>query len=335
MMEADMTERRKVLRSDFDINMLRAIEVFMAVAEMNQVTAAAQALGVTQSAASQHLRNLETAFDVTLFDRSARPLRLTHQGEVLRRRAGRILNEVEDLKSDFRRMSAASIPILRVGMLASIATTLTPGLTGFVSKVLKIPELSLSAGLAHDHMSALNTRRLDMIVTSEPVIDHSNFETHPIVNEPFFLILPSKYKGDVDDVEAISKELPFIRFSAAAPVGRRTDQHLQRLRLNLPRVMEADRSSMVVAGVSAGRGFAVLSPSLLIDALVEGMPLRIVPLPFAGFRRSISLVARRGELGDLPLRTAAACRTILGDHYELHFANQRDQIVFSGATEQH
>ncbi|MGB0505573.1 MAG: LysR family transcriptional regulator [Pikeienuella sp.] len=330
-----MTEQTAARRSDFDFNMLRAIEVFMAVAEMNQVTAAAQALGVTQSAASQHLKNLEIAFDVTLFDRSERPLRLTHQGEVLRRRAGRILNEVEDLKSDFRRMSAASIPILRIGMLASIATTLTPGLTGFVSRVLGIPELSLSAGLAHEHMMALNTRRLDMIITSEPAIDHNNFESHPIVNEPFYLILSKKFCGATDDVEAIAKELPFIRFSAEAPVGRRTDQHLQRLRLNLPRVMEADRSSMVVAGVSANQGFAVLSPSLLIDALVEGMPLRIAPLPFAGFRRSISLVARRGELGDLPQRTAAACRTILSDHYERHFSEQSDQIIFAETAEQH
>lgn len=322
-------------RSDFDINMLRAMEVFMAVAEMKQVTAAAEALGVTQSAASQHLRNLEAAFGVTLLDRSERPLRLTHQGEVLRRRAGRILNEVEDLKSDFRRMSAASIPILKIGMLASVATTLTPGLTGFVSKVLKVPELSLSAGLAHEHITALNARQLDMAVTSETVLDHNNCESHPIVDEPFFLILPARYSGPANDVELIARDLPFIRFSANAPVGRRTDQHLQRLRLNLPRVMEADRSSMVVAGVSSGGGFAILSPSLLIDALAEGMPLKIAPLPFAGFRRSISLIARRGELGDLPGRTAAACRTILRDHYDLHFAAQRDQINFSGGSEQH
>ncbi|MEZ5760096.1 MAG: LysR family transcriptional regulator [Paracoccaceae bacterium] len=63
-----------------DLNLFRAVEVFMAVAEMQQVTTAAHALGMTQSAASQHLKNLETAFGVKFIDRSQRPIALTHAG---------------------------------------------------------------------------------------------------------------------------------------------------------------------------------------------------------------------------------------------------------------
>jgi len=321
---------RKDNRSSFDFNMLRAIEVFMAVTEAKQVTAAAKTLGMTQSAASQHLRSLEDAFSVSLLDRRTRPISLTHAGEVLRRRGFRILNEVEDLRSDLRRLRAATIPILRIGLLASIATTLTPGLSQFVSKELAIPELSLSAGLATDHQNALNTRRADMVITSEPLFEMGGFDMHPILREPFFLVLPESYTGPCGDILALSKRLPLVRFSAHTPVGRRTDQHLQRLRLDLPRAMEADRSSMVVAGVASGRGFAILTPSLLIDALVEGMRPRIEPLPFAGFTRSIMLISRAGELGDLPERLAGHCRAIFAREFTRLFPRLPAQIELQG-----
>lgn len=44
----------------YDFNLLRALEVLLAVAEYGQMTRAATALGITQSAVSQHLSNLES-----------------------------------------------------------------------------------------------------------------------------------------------------------------------------------------------------------------------------------------------------------------------------------
>ena len=93
-----------------DINLFRAIEVFMAVAEMRQVTAAANALKITQSAASHHLRNLETIFGVPLLDRSVRPIALTYAGETMQRHGYRLLNLIDDLRRDMNHLSAASLP---------------------------------------------------------------------------------------------------------------------------------------------------------------------------------------------------------------------------------
>lgn len=319
-------------RREAEINLFRAIEVFMAVADMRHVTAAAGALGITQSAASQHLKNLETAFGVTLLDRSRRPLVLTHAGEVVQRHGYRILNEIDDLKSDLRHLNAAALPVLRIGLLASIATTLTPDLFGFVENELKVPELILSAGLASDHSNALNARTTDIAVTSELFLTNDDHDVYPVLDEPFFLVLPEDYDGPEDDIHAISRRLSLVRFGALTPVGRRTDQHLQRCRLDLPRAIEADRSSMVVAGVVTGKCFAILTPSLLIDGVAEGMPLRIAPLPFSGFKRGIQVVARKDDLGDIPARLAQKCADILRHHFELRFPGISDQITYRTAT---
>lgn len=319
-------------RSEPDINMFRAIEVFMAVAEMQQMTAAAAALGITQSAASQHIRNLENALGVPLFDRSSRPMTLTHQGEVLQRHGFRMLNVVEDLRSDLRHLKAASLPILRIGILASIATTLTPGLFDFVRNRLKVPELILSAGLASDHQAALNLRQIDVAITSGQFAAADDHAIHPILDEPFLLVLPAGYDGPLDDIDAIAARLSLVRFGAETPVGRRTDQHLQRCRLDLPRAMEADRSSMVVAGVMTGKCFAILTPSLLIDGLAEGMTLKLAPLPFASFRRGIQVVCRRDALGDIPARLARECALVMKDAVDRFMPAFSDQVVYLGAA---
>lgn len=316
------------MRSPSDINLFRAIEVFMAVAEMQQVTAAAHALGMTQSAASQHLRTLEQALGVTLLDRSTRPVALTHAGDILQGHGFRILNEIEDLKSSLRHHQASALPVLRVGMLASIATTLTPGLFDCVGKRLGIPELILSAGLSNEHQTALDARRIDLAITSELLTNTEDYAVIPILSEPFLLVLPAQFDGPVDDIQAVARRLSLVRFGAGTPVGRRTDQHLQRCRLHLPRAIEADRASMVMAGVVTGTCFAILTPSLLIDGMAEGMPVRLAPLPFAGFRRMIQLVARRDDLGTIPERVAVECRTILRQSFETRFPEIAGEIEY-------
>lgn len=292
-------------RSSFDFNLLRALEVFSAIVETRNVTKAAQLLGITQSAASQHLHSLERAFDTKLIDRYARPIELTKAGMVLHERTGRILGEVEDLRSEMRRIESAPVPLLRIGMLASIATTLMPVVTELAA-AQAIPEVSCFAGLANEHADLLRNRKADLVVTSDALYDASGLDRFHVMSEAFLLVTPRGFDGPKDDLSELAQSLPLVRFSAVTPLGRRTDQHLRRLRLDLPRVMDADRSSMVTAAVHAGRAFAIMTPTLLLDAVQEGMKLDVDPLPVAGFRREITVVSRTRELTDLPERLARA-----------------------------
>ena len=299
-------------RSGFDFNLLRALEVFAAIVETRNVTRAAQLLGITQSAASQHLHSLERGFGSKLIDRYARPIELTKAGIVLHQRTGQILSEVEDLRSEMRRVESAPVPLLRIGMLASIATTLMPVVTEF-AEVNAIPEVACFAGLASDHAELLRNRKADLVVSSDALYEASGLDRHHVLSEAFLLVTPRGYEGSKEDVVELSNTLSLARFAADTPVGKRTDQHLRRLRLDLPRVIEADRSSMVTAAVHAGQSFAIMTPTLLLDAVQEGMKLDIDPLPFAGFRREITVVSRSRELGELPEHLAGIMAKRLAD----------------------
>ena len=296
----------------FEINVVRALEVFAAVVETRHVTQAAAMLGITQSAASQHLRNLEEALGTKLIDRSSRPVDLTKAGIALHRRAVAVLSELEALRSDVWRANEAPLPALRIALLASIATTLTPGLTVLMRDRFKIPEISLYAGIASEHQTLLRNRRIDLAITSDVLFDFEGFDWHPVLTERFLLVTPKGWPGDTGDLEALGRDLPLIRLARDTPVGMRTDQHLNRVRLQLPRAVECDRTSMVLAIVAAGRGFALLTPTLLIDGLIEGMAIDTHKLPIPGFSRQIVLVCREGEFNEMPSVFAANSAAILG-----------------------
>lgn len=300
----------------FDFNFLRAIEIFVAVVETRHITRAAEVLGLTQSAVSQHLKNLETALGAQLIDRSQRPIQVTKAGIALHRRAITILGEVELLQVDVRRVTDAPLPLLRVAMLASIATTLAPTLAALARDRYAIPELSLFAGLSTDHYSLLRARRADLAITSDAFFDMDGLSRHPVLSEQFLLVTPKGYSGPVGDLAGLARELPLVRFSRDTPVGLRTDQHLRRVRLEIPRAMEGDRSSVVTAPVAAGIGFALLTPTLLIDGLAEGMEIDVHDLPVPGFARDITLVARERELGDLPEVFAERCAAVLAATFD-------------------
>lgn len=84
-----------------DLPPLSALRAFAAFAEMRNVVAAGEALGVSHAAVSQQLRALETYLDVVLLDRSKRNLELTPSGlrlaEALRAGFSGILEAVEDI----------------------------------------------------------------------------------------------------------------------------------------------------------------------------------------------------------------------------------------------
>lgn len=301
-----------------DTNLLKAMEVYVALIETGQMTAAARLVGMTQSAASQHIANLERAYDTKLIDRSTRPLRPTQAGELMFRHASRVLNTVADLATEMRHQGPHPISRLRVGMLASIATTLTVPLVKLAKTRFGVEDMTLRAGQSGDHETLLRTKQADIVISSNPFYDMDGLERHPVLQEAFLLVLPGDYTGPQDRLDDILSTLPLVRFADTTSVGRQTEQHLRRLKLKVPRVIQADRSSMVTSCVAQGLGFTLLTPSLLIDGFVEQMPLKVRPLPVAGLSRRITVVARDKELGQLPSHFADTARQSMVNAVEAH-----------------
>ena len=66
---------------------IRIMEYYLAIVREGNISAAAQALHVSQSALSRQIKDLEEELGVTLFERGSRRIKLTEEGMILRRRS--------------------------------------------------------------------------------------------------------------------------------------------------------------------------------------------------------------------------------------------------------
>ena len=108
---------------------LRAVQAFCAVARLGSVAAAAASLGVTASACSHLIRDLEARLSARLFDRAgSRNLRLTDEGRMLADQVGPAMQRIEDGLAAFGRRRVE----LRISTLSTFATRwLVPRLASF------------------------------------------------------------------------------------------------------------------------------------------------------------------------------------------------------------
>jgi len=91
------------------------LRTFVAVAEEQHLTRAAERLHLSQSAASAHVRAVEEVLDTVLFDRAARRLELTQAGRLLLDKAKDLLNHAALFGSFAREIAGQAVGSLVVG----------------------------------------------------------------------------------------------------------------------------------------------------------------------------------------------------------------------------
>ena len=137
------------------------LRVFHAAAEAGSFTHAAEVLRLSQSAISRQVSALEHDVGVPLFNRHARGLVLTEQGELLYRTAHDVLMQLENVKNQLAETTDTPSGTLRV--------TTTVGLgTGWLTERSKefldlYPEINLQLVLANEELD-LTMRQADCAV---------------------------------------------------------------------------------------------------------------------------------------------------------------------------
>ena len=250
------------MREHNKIDLLRALQVFMAAADSGSMTIAARQLKITQSAISQQLKLLENEMRVTLMDRNTRPLRLTPAGQALRQHAAEILLHADQVRAEVRQIAAGPLPHLRIAMFGTLARTLAPALVeAVVRKKLPVNTVSILRGMAVQHARDLPRREVDMVITSNALFDIDGMERHELIHERFVLIVP---KGELPrhaTLRDIAAKLPMVRYSARTEAGRLIEQHLRRLRLDIPHGHTFDAPEDLFAMIGMGQGWAITAPT--------------------------------------------------------------------------
>lgn len=184
-----------LMNRDLTVQQLRC---FVAVADEQQFTAAADALHVAQPSISSQIHRLEQILGGPLFHRDQRPITLTDAGRALLPVARRVLGGLEDVMTVVAEVGEVLRGQLTLGVTPSLAATLLPhALTEFhrrhpaislrvvesdtaeITRRLEDGELDLGLAILPVHAanvesSALADERLVVIVgTSHPLASRS------------------------------------------------------------------------------------------------------------------------------------------------------------------
>ncbi len=105
--------------TDFDLRLLR---VFTAVAEYGGFAAAESALGITRSAISLHMSDLEKRLGMRLCQRGRAGFALTDQGREVLRASAAMLAAIEDFRSEINQLHQCLRGELNIGLMNNLVT---------------------------------------------------------------------------------------------------------------------------------------------------------------------------------------------------------------------
>ena len=292
----------------FDLNTL---EVFLLTAELGGMTQSAKHLGVTQSAVSQIIAKLEAGLGTTLFDRSLRPLTLTASGAALFEMTTRLLASATGIVSELRDGSRLSREHITIALSESLANFLTgPMLARLGSRV---DRWTIRSGISQDQHQDFLARKIDVLITGSSTLEQvDGFDHHAIFKERFLIVLPAGCKDPVTPIEQLGN-LPFIRYSLQSGMGQTIERQLARLKWLPPKYAEIDSTRQQLSAVAAGLGWSITTP-LCVAGQAQLLPeLRLEPMTRGHFSRTVQVVSRRGDLGDLTQQIAVLAREVLRD----------------------
>ncbi|MCC6776517.1 MAG: LysR family transcriptional regulator [Hyphomicrobiales bacterium] len=105
---------------------LDQLHIFVEVAERGHVTRAAEALGMSQSAASAAVAALEACYQIKLFDRVGRGIRLTETGRIFLREARAVLDRAAMARSVLQDLAGYPAGPVAIAASQTIATYWLP-----------------------------------------------------------------------------------------------------------------------------------------------------------------------------------------------------------------
>jgi DNA-binding transcriptional LysR family regulator len=171
---------------------LRHLRYFIAVAEEEHITRAAERLGMQQPPLSQRIKAIERELDVQLFRRKARGVELTDAGRVFLDNARAMLALFDHTFEATRRTARGEQGRICVGV------TPTSPFHPFVPRVIRafreafpLVSLRLEERLGNELIDQLRNEQIDAAFIRTPPADPDGLVISPLLQEPMLVALPS------------------------------------------------------------------------------------------------------------------------------------------------
>ena len=272
---------------------IHQLRYFVAVAEEESFSRAAEREHVSQPSLSQQIQKLEAELNQQLFDRLPRSVVLTEAGRTLLDYARKILIELADAGRAVAALEQQVAGRLSVGAIPSIALYVLPRL--IVSFQRSYPKVTFE--LFEDTTDKLAQRledgSLDVVLASSGE-ERPNLAQHSLGKEPLLMLLPDKHrlarKKTIKWSDLAGEK--FLLLHEEHSVSIRVRRLLAQNHLTPELVLQGAQLVTIAAMVAAGLGVTVVPEMMVHTEFVKGC----VAVPFAEPIPTRELVLLRNPL---------------------------------------
>jgi LysR family transcriptional regulator, transcriptional activator of the cysJI operon len=243
---------------------LQQLATFCKVISEGSMTAAAEALNLTQPAVSQQIRALESELGVSLLVRGVRLVKPSMQGQLLYDYAKKILYLTQQAEVAIHSMSDELSGEIRIGTTSAFGLYLVSPIVGLFLKHNANLKLKLIYGNAEQIINDMKRTAIDMAILpdlkSEYGIEFDKYEERFVMLDEKWLVGSTK---DATLPETISlqdlRSRPIISDSSSYPGFRRLlDQKLNHHKIQLSPIFESDNAGTLKRVIETGVGWGFM-----------------------------------------------------------------------------
>ena len=249
--------------------------------------------GMSQSAASQHLQELERQMDAMLLDRSTRPLTLTEAGRLYLEFCKDVLRRNEDFEAALDRLKHQVEGTVRVASIYSVGLSEMSGLEQGFSRAYPGANLQVEYLRPEKVYEAVLADRADLGLVSYPE------STREITMLPWrreeMVVVASPYHPLAGQRSVRPKDLnaaDFVGFDDDLPIQQAVQRFFEEHNVHVKLVLHFDNLQMIKEAVMHRMGISIMPVRVVQSELAQG---RLVAIPLAGtpLYRPLGIIHRK------------------------------------------
>ncbi len=254
---------------------LSRIGIFIEVVKQESFAKAARELGITSSAVSKQIQNLEQDLKVKLLNRTTRKVSVTEEGALFFGRASHALEDIREATEQMNELKATPRGTLRISVPYTFGTLfLTTPIAEFAERY---PEVQLDVQF-DDRLVDMTEEGFDLILRIGALKD-SSLIARQLVPCPFYVCASPAYlkkygMPKTPDDLAQHNVLAYTR-NRGAHEWRYTDADGHERVIPLKANFKCDTAEMMVAMAKRGLGI-IISPMFFVQDEIENGGLKII-----------------------------------------------------------
>ncbi|MHB8629114.1 MAG: LysR family transcriptional regulator [Aggregatilineales bacterium] len=272
---------------------LYKLQIFSVVAQEGSFSAAAEHLYMTQSAISQHIKELEASLGRPLFQRGWRGVKLTPHGEILNRYTAEIFALVAKAESALTDIEHLTSGRVSIGATPGIGVYLAPDWVQRFRAHYPQLTVALQTGITSEVVSNVLGQRLDIGFIEGELDDHLPPRLSSLVLEEIEQQVVVGFKHPFWGVDTLHIDdlhhQSFIVRQANSQSRIWLEETLRQHSIEPNIGAEFDNLESMKRAVSLGMCLAVMPP-YVVQTEVEQRLLRMIPIEGKPFTRSLKLI---------------------------------------------